>query len=301
MCIRDRIADCVKEKKIDGISDLRDESNREGMRIVVELKKDANPEVVENQLMKNTRLKITFGIILLTLVNNQPKVLGVKEIIEEYLKHRVDIITKRTIYELKKAEEKAHILEGLTIALNNIDAIIQKIKKSKDTEIAKNVLITDYSLSEIQAKAILDMKLQRLSNLEQEKIKEDYKSTLNDIDECKSILGSEERIKTIIRKEINEIKETYEDKRKTIIEEGSDEDLDIEDLIKPEDVVVTVSQAGYLKRIPIDTYKAQRRGGRGIIAAETKEDDIISNLFVANTRSFVLIFTNLGKIHWLKV
>lgn len=297
----EEIAENVKDKKIEGVSDIRDESNREGIRVIIELKRDANAEVVENQLMTHTRLKVTFGIIMLTLVNNQPKVLTLKEIIEEYLKHRVIIITKKTEYELKKAQEKAHILEGLLIALKNIDEVIRKIKASKDADEAKTTLMIDYDLSDLQSKAILEMRLQKLASLEQEKIRQDHRDILTEIKRCEEILASELMIKEIIKKELTEIKEKYGDQRRTIIEEGGDDDIEIEDLIKPEEVVVTESQAGYLKRIPIDTYKEQRRGGKGIIAAETKEEDVLCRVFVANTRSFLLLFTNHGQIHWLKV
>lgn len=300
--ILEEIANKVKDKIIEGISDLRDESDRDGMRIVIELKKDANETVIINQLFKYTRLKTTFGMLMLALVNNQPKIMNIKEIIKHYSDHRIEIIKKRTEYELKKAKEKAHILEGLIIALDHIDQIIEKIKRSKDTESAKNTLISDYKLSEIQSKAILEMRLQKLSGLEQEKIRTEHKQLLKIIEDLEDILQKHERIIDIIINELKEVIEKYGDTRKTQIDTTSEEtEFNYEALIKPEDMVVTISHQGYVKRIPVTTYKEQRRGGKGIIAAGTKDEDFIECLFTANTHDYILFFTNIGKIHWLKV
>lgn len=296
----EEIAECVKDKRVEGISDLRDESNREGIRIVIELKRDSQSEVVIAQLFKHTRLKVTFGILMLALVKNEPKVLNLKQIIEYFIEHRIEVITLRTKFDLKKAEDKAHILEGLIIALNNIDAIVQKIKNSKSSSDAETMLIEDYSLSEAQAKAILEMRLSKLASLEQQKIKDDHKNTLDIIAELKSILESDAKIRAIIKADLNEIKENYSDKRKTQIVHVDEEDFDMEDLIDKEDVVITVSQSGYIKRIPINTYKEQRRGGKGVIGQAMKEEDNIEHLYIANTHSYMLFFTNIGKIHWMK-
>lgn len=297
----EEIAESVKDKIVEGISDIRDESNREGIRVVIELKKDASSDVVMNQLFKHTRCKVTFGILMLALVKNEPKVLNLKQVIEYYIIHRKEIVTKRTQFDLRKAEEKAHILEGLIIALNDIDKVIEKIRKSKTVADAEKTLILDYLLSDAQVKAILEMRLSKLASLEQQKIKDDHAETLGTIKELKSILASEEKVRNIIKDELKALKETYQDKRKTQIVDGEEEDIEIEDLIEKEDVVLTVSDAGYIKRIPIDTYKEQRRGGKGIIAAGTKEEDTIEHLFIANTHSYMLFFTNKGRIHWLKV
>ncbi|MEK6886898.1 MAG: DNA gyrase subunit A [Nanoarchaeota archaeon] len=297
----EHIADSVRNKIIIGISDLRDESDRDGMRIVIEIKKDANPEVVLNQLYKHSALESSFGIINLAIVNGEPKVLNLKEILVNYILHRKDVITRRTAFELKKTEDRLHILIGLIIALNNIDEVVQKIKKSQGTQEALAMLISDYTLSEIQSKEILDMKLQKLSSLEQEKIKDEERHLKNYAVELKSILESEPKVMQLIKKDLLEVKEKYGDKRRTQIVEGNVDDAVEEDLIEKQDVVVTMSHAGYVKRIPVDTYRAQKRGGKGIIAAETREEDYIENLFTANTHSQILFFTNLGNVHWLKV
>lgn len=298
----EEMADCVKDKRIQGISDIKDESNREGIRIAIDIKRDANSNLVLNQLFAYTRMTTTFGAIMLALVNNEPLTLNLKQMLDEYLKHRKIMVRKRTEFDLKKAQEKAHILEGLIIALNHIDEVVRKIKASKTVEIARDMLMADYDLSEMQAKAILDMKLQRLSSMEQEKIREEHKGLLALIEELKLILASEQRILAIIKDELSELKEKYGDARKTAIElvEGEDE-LIIEDLIKEENVVVTISHAGYIKRIPAETYKSQNRGGRGVMAAGTREEDFIENLFIASTHSHILFFTNKGNVHWLKV
>jgi DNA gyrase subunit A len=294
------IARLVNDKKIPGISDLRDESDREGMRIVIELKQAANAEVVLNQLYTHTRLQDTFGINLLGLVDNQPKIFTLKGLIKEYVKHRQTVIRKRTQYDLTKAEDRAHILEGLLIALSHIDAVVQLIKRSNSAEEARTALMQDYQLTEKQAQAILDMTLRRLTGLEQEKIRNEHKGLLFLIEELKKILADEQRILDMIKKDLQELKEKYGDKRRTAIGEAV-EQIENEDLIKPEDVVVTITHAGYVKRISLDVYKQQKRGGRGIKAAETKEEDFLEDLFMANTHDYLMLFTNKGKVHWLKV
>ena len=299
----EQIADEVRDKRIEGISDIRDESDRVGMRIVLELKKDANEEVVQNQLYKHTRIQISGGIIFLAIVDNQPKVLNLKELIEHFIKHRIDVVTRRTAFDLKKAYKKAHLLEGLTIALNNIDAIIKLIKRAENSTIAKEELRKNYALSDEQSQAILDMKLQKLTGLEQDKIKTDYLETKQLISELESILASTEKIRGVVKSELMEIIEKYSDKRKTEINSNIeyDEDFDMEDLIPEEDQIITISSSGYTKRLNALTYKVQNRGGKGIIAATTKEEDIIEHMFIANTHSYLLIFTNQGNVHWLKV
>jgi len=295
------IASLVRAKKIQGIVDLRDESDREGIRVVIELKSGANPEVVLNQLYKHTNMQTTFGIIMLGLVDNQPKVLNLKQIIKYFIEHRQTVVKRRTSFDLEKAEEKSHILEGIIIALNNVDDVVALIKGSKSVEEAKSGLMSNYKLSDKQAMAILEMKLQRLTSLEQQKIKEEQKNLLKLISELKEILASEQRILDIIKKELEDIKNKYGDERRTQVIIGGESDIEIEDLIKPEKVVVTISHAGYVKRIPTSAYKEQKRGGKGIIAAGKKDTDFIEELFVANTHSYILFFTNLGKLHWLKV
>jgi DNA gyrase subunit A len=297
----EQIADLVRDKKVLGISDLRDESDRDGMRIVIELKRDAQVDIVLNQLMKYSRLKISFGLNVLALVNNEPKTLSLKNIISLFVKHRQRVVRRRLMFDLDKAEQRLHILEGLIIALDNIDEVVSKIKASKDTSSAVQMLINDYSLTEIQAKSILDMKLQRLSSLEREKLRNEHKELLNVISNLKEILSSEQKILDLIKEEIIQIKEKYGDKRKTDIIFEAEEDVDIEDLIEQEDVVVTISHHGYIKRLPINTYKQQKRGGRGIIGATTKEEDFVEDIFIANTHSYILFFTDKGQMHWLKV
>ncbi|MBW3019351.1 DNA gyrase subunit A [Candidatus Woesearchaeota archaeon] len=294
------IAHLVNDKKIPGISDLRDESDRQGLRIVIELKQAANADVVLNQLYTHTRLQDTFGITLLGLVENQPKVFTLKGLVREFVEHRRNVVRKRTEFDLTKAEERAHILEGLLVALNDIDDVVQLIKQSKSAEDAKKALMQDYQLTEKQAQAILDMTLRRLTGLEQEKIRNEHKELLVLIEELKAILADEQRILDLIKKELEEIKQKYGDERRTTISEAI-EKFESEDLIKPEDVVVTITHAGYVKRMSPDAYKQQKRGGRGIKAAETKEEDFIEDLFVANTHDYLLLFTNIGKVHWLKV
>ena len=290
------IADLVKDKRIVGISDLRDESDREGMRIVIELKKDANPNVVLNLLFKHTKMQDTFGIIMLALVNNQPQVLSLKEILNNYINFQKEVVTRRTIFELEKAQARAHILEGLRIALDNIDEVISIIRGSKTSEIAKNTLIERFGLSEKQAVAILEMRLRRLTGLERDKIEEEYSELMKLIDYLNSILASEEKLLGVIKDELLEIKAKYNDERKTQIEKVVN-DIDIEDLIQEEETVITLTNSGYIKRISADTYSAQRRGGRGIQAMTTKEDDFVEHVLVTSTHSDVLFFTNRGRVY----
>jgi DNA gyrase subunit A len=297
----ENIADLVRGKSIVGIHDIRDESDRQGMRIVIELKSDATPEVVLNQLFKHTRLEVGFGIILLGLVDNAPRVLSLKDILQVFIDHRKEVVTRRTAFDLKKAEERAHVLEGIIIALDSIDEVIDKIKKSKDVDSARGMLMQDYSLTEVQAKAILEMRLQKLASLEQERIRDEHKALLQLISDLKEILASESRILGIIKDELREIKEKYGDGRRTDIEENGDEEMLVEELIEEQDVVVTISHSGYIKRIPVDTYRQQGRGGQGVRAASTKEEDFIEHLFISSTHDTVLFFTSLGKAHWLKV
>ena len=290
------IADLVKDKRIVGISDLRDESDREGMRIVIELKKDANPNVVLNLLFKHTKMQDTFGIIMLALVNNQPQVLSLKEILNNYINFQKEVVTRRTIFELEKAQARAHILEGLRIALDNIDEVISIIRGSKTSEIAKNTLIERFGLSEKQAVAILEMRLRRLTGLERDKIEEEYSELMKLIDYLNSILASEEKLLGVIKDELLEIKAKYNDERKTQIEKVVN-DIDIEDLIQEEETVITLNNSGNIKRISADTYSAQRRGGRGIQAMTTKEDDFVEHVLVTSTHSDVLFFTNRGRVY----
>ena len=293
------IADLVKDKKIVGISDLRDESDREGMRIVIELKKDANPNVILNLLYKHTKMQDTFGVIMLALVNNQPQILNLKQILEHYIAHQKDVITRRTIFDLNKAKARAHIFEGLIIALDHIDEVISIIRNSETSEIAKNTLIEKFGLSEKQAVAILEMKLRRLTGLERDKIEDEYKELIKQIEYLTSILESEEKLLGVIKDELLEIKNKYNDERRTHIEEVVN-DIDIEDLIQEEEVTVTLTHAGYIKRISSDTYSAQRRGGKGIQAMTTKEDDYVEHVMVTSTHSDVLFFTNRGRVYKLR-
>lgn len=296
----EQIADLVKDKTITGIDDLRDESDREGIRIVIELKSGANSEVVLNQLFTHSRLQSTFGIIMLALVDNQPRVLNLRGLIGQFVAHRQLVVRKRTSFDLEKAKDRAHIIEGLMVAINNIEEVIQKIKKSKDTAVALATLSHDYRLSEKQAKAILDMRLQRLSSLEQQKMREEHTILLGTIRALGDILADENRILAIIKAEMTEMTEKYTDPRRTeIIEMGVE--TDVEDLVKPEEVIVTMTHLGYVKRQPTDVYKQQRRGGKGVIAAGTHEEDYVEEIFVANTHDNILFFTNHGQVHWLKV
>ena len=295
----ENIADLVKDKKITGISDLRDESDRDGMRIVVELKRDANPNVVLNLLYKHTKLQDSFGVIMLALVNNEPRVLNIKEILSNYIDYQKEVITRRTVFELNKAEARAHILEGLRIALDNIDEVISIIRHSKTAEIAKNTLMEKFALSDKQATAILEMRLRRLTGLERGKIEEEYAELMKQIEYLKSILASEEKLLGVIKDELSDIKAKYSDERRTKIEKVVNE-IDIEDLIQEEDVVITLTNSGYIKRISADTYSAQRRGGKGIQAMTTKEDDFVEHVMITSTHSDVLFFTNRGRVYKLR-
>jgi DNA gyrase subunit A len=296
----ERIAELVNEKKIDGISDLRDESDRDGMRIVIELKKDGNPDIVLNQLYKQTPMQESFGVIMLAIVDGQPQLLNLKQAIEVFIAHRKDVITKRTVFELRKAEERLHILDGLKIALDNIDAVIALIRQARDPGTAKEQLVQRFALSEIQAQAILDMRLQRLTGLERDKIIEERDETLKKIARFKEILADEREIFKIIVEESLEIKKLHADPRRTQIVDASTE-LSVEDLIVEEDMVVTLSHEGYIKRNAVNQYRAQRRGGRGKIGATTKEEDFVEHLFVASTHAYILFFTTSGRVYWRKV
>lgn len=297
----EQIADQVKDKHIVGIADLRDESDRQGMRIVIICKQSANKDFVVNQLFKKTWMQTSFGINFLALVNNRPITLNLKQMLRYFIDHRKEIIIRRTQFDLDKAEQRAHILEGLITALDHIDEVIRKIKQSSDASHAQDVLMQDYSLSESQAKAILDMKLQKLASLEQKKIKDEHSDLQITIEELKAILASDLRILQIIKEESQELIDKFGDKRRTSIEEGDFDDIDMEDLIKEEDVAVTISHDGYMKRIPLDTYKTQGRGGKGVIGAKTKDEDFVEHIFTSSTHSFILFFTDKGKVYWLKV
>jgi len=295
----EKIAELVREKKIEGISEIRDESDREGIRVVLDLKRGEMAEVVLNNLYKHTQMESTFGIIMLALVSGQPQVLPLKKILGHFIQHRRDVVIRRTRFELRKAEERAHILEGLKVALDNLDAIIALIRKSKTPEEAKQGLMNNYPLSEIQAQAILDMKLQRLTGLEREKIIKEYQDTLKEIERLKAILGSDALVTKIIKDELNEIKDKYADERRTEITAELKE-ITIEDLITEEDMVITLSHQGYIKRNPLSAYRSQRRGGKGLIGMETKEEDFVEQLFIGSTHDYMLFFSNLGRLYWLK-
>ena len=292
----ENIADLVKDKKITGISDLRDESDREGMRIVIELKRDANPNVILNLLFKHTKMQDTFGVIMLALVDNEPKVLNLKEVLTHYIAFQKEVVTRRTIFELNKAEARAHILEGLKIALDNIDDVINIIRSSKNSDIAKSTLMERFQLSDKQAQAILEMRLRRLTALERDKIEEELNEIMQYIEYLNSILADEMKLLGVIKEELIEIKSKYNDERRTEIQKVVNE-IDIEDLIQEEDVVITLTNSGYIKRISADTYSAQRRGGRGIQAMTTKEDDFVENVLITSTHSDVLFFTNKGRVY----
>jgi len=296
----EKIAEMVRDKHLEGIKYVRDESDREGMRIAIGLKKDQVAKVVINQLYKHTRMESTFGIIFLAVVNNRPEILTLKEILEYFVLHRKDIIVKRTRFDLKKAEARAHILEGLKIAIDNIDAVISLIKSSKSPGDAKNGLISKFSMTPLQAQAVLDMRLQRLTGLEREKIIEEYNAVLKDIARFREILASEQFVLNIIKDELVQIKDQYGDSRRTEIFEET-EDISIEDMIVEEDMVVTVSKDGYIKRTPASVYQAQGRGGKGKTAMGTKEEDFVAHLFVASTHHTFIFFTNQGKVYWCKV
>lgn len=295
----EKIAEHVKEKRIEGITDIRDESNREGIRIVIELRKDVQPEVILNQLFKLTALQTTFGVNSIALVNNEPKTLNLKEMITYYLQHQEEVIRRRTAYDLKKAEARAHILEGLKRALDNIDAIINLIRSSRTTEIIQQRLMDEFQMSDIQAKAIREMQLQRLAGLEREKIENELIQILELIADLKDILANEQRVLEIIETELLEIKNKYADKRRTEIIQGTF-DLEDEDLIPVEDVIISLTTNGYIKRMPVDTYKTQNRGGRGIKGMSTNEDDIVDSLIHMSTHDDLLFFTNFGRVYRIK-
>ena len=296
----EQISELAKEKIIEGIAEVRDESDREGIRVVIELKRDAMSEIVLNHLFKSTTMESTFGIILLAINNKEPKIFNLLELLQIFIAHRKTIIIRRSIFELEKAKARAHILEGLIIALDNIDEIIRIIRASKDTEEAKNALVEKFSLSELQAKAILEMRLQRLTGLERDKINAEYAELQEQIAYLESILKSEEKLKSIVKDELLEIKEKFSSKRKTQIEEDYDS-IDVEDLIPNEKVVVTMSHRGYVKRVLLKTYEKQNRGGKGKISGNTHEDDFIESFFVANTHDTIMFVTNKGQLYWLKV
>ncbi|MDA8338224.1 MAG: DNA gyrase subunit A [Nitrospiraceae bacterium] len=296
----EKIAELVREKRIEGISDIRDESDRDGIRVVLEVKRGEVPQVILNNLYKHTAMESTFGVIMLALVGGQPHILNLKRMLKHFLQHRRDVILRRTRFELRKAEEKAHILEGLKIALDHLDEIISLIRKSKTPEEAKNGLMTNYPLTLIQAQAILDMRLQRLTGLERDKIVKDYEETLKEIERLKEILGSEALVSKIINEELSEVKAKYADERRTeIVTETVD--LTIEDLITEEDMVITVSHNGYIKRNPLSIYRSQRRGGKGLTGMETREEDYVEQLFIGSTHDYMLFFSNLGRLYWMKI
>ena len=293
----EKIADLVRDKKVVGISDIRDESDRNGIRVAIDLRKDVNASIILNQLYKYTQLQDTFSVINLALVDNQPKVLNLKEILVHYLNHQKDIIVRRTEYDLKKAKARAHIVEGLLIALDNIDEIIKIIRASYND--AEEKLMERFDLSEVQAKAIVDMRLRRLQGLEREKLENEYAELLKTIEYLESVLASDELVMSIIKEELSEIKDKYGDERRTAFE-VDDEDFDMEDLIEEEDIVVTITHVGYVKRLPASTYKTQKRGGKGVTALSTRENDFVKHLFFTTTHHYIMFFTNKGKVYRLK-
>ncbi|ACF12478.1 DNA gyrase, A subunit [Chloroherpeton thalassium ATCC 35110] len=296
----EKIAGLVQQKKVEGIADLRDESDRDGMRVVIELKKDAVTQVVINRLFKLTQLQETFGVIMLALVGGIPRVLTLKETIQYYVNHRHEVILRRTRFELDEAERRAHILEGLKICLDNLDEIIATIRQSPDTETARERLMATFSLSDLQAKAILDMRLQRLTGLERQKIEDEYLELLKTIEGLRAILANEKLQMQLIKKELLQIKKTYGDERRTQIVYET-EDFSVEDMIAEEDVVITITHQGYIKRFPVSGYRRQGRGGRGISGVSAREDDFIEHMFIASTHHYILFFTSHGKCYWLKV
>lgn len=296
----EKIAELIREKKIEGVSDLRDESDRDGIRIVLELKRGEVPQIILNNLYKHTAMESTFGVIMLALVNGQPHILNLKRMLRLFLQHRRDVVIRRTKFELRKAEEKAHILEGLKIALDHLDKIIALIRASKTPEQARINLMTDYPLTDMQAQAILDMKLQRLTGLERDKIVKDYEETIGEIKRLKDILGSDILLSNIIKEELLEIKNKYKDERRTDIVEETTE-LTKEDLITEEDMVITLSHNGYIKRNPLSIYRSQKRGGKGLTGMETREEDYVEQLFIGSTHDYMLFFSNHGRLYWLKV
>ena len=295
----ERIAELVHEKKIEGITDLRDESTRKGMRIVIELRRDVNPHVILNQLYKFTKMEDSFGIIFLALVDGAPKVLTLKEMLQHFISHQKEVIIRRTRYELQKAEDEAHIVEGLRRALDFIDEVIDIIRSSKDDNTAKTRLIERFEFSDRQAQAILDMRLRRLTGLEREKLDEQYQKLLDEIAYLKAVLSSDKMVRTIIKTKLEEIKEKFGDSRRSEITLDTT-DMEIEDLIAEEDVVITVTHRGYIKRLPLTTYRSQRRGGRGVHGMATGENDFVESLFITSTHHYILIFTSKGKVYRLR-
>ncbi|MDH4069293.1 MAG: DNA gyrase subunit A [Ignavibacteria bacterium] len=296
----ERIANLVNDKKLDDISDIKDESDRDGLRIVIDLKRDANAGVILNNLYKHTQMQTTFGVIMLALVDGRPKVLTLKEALENFVAHRNDVVVRRSKFELEEAERKAHILEGYIIALDNIDAVIKLIKASKDTEAARVGLMKKFKLSEIQARAILDMRLQRLTGLERKKIEQEYRETIKLIERLKAILKSKQLQLQIIKEELLEIKDKYGDERRTEIVYKAEE-FSVEDMIADEQVVITISHRGFVKRLPVSGYRRQSRGGRGSMGASIREDDFVEAMFIASTHEYIMLFTDLGRVYWLKV
>lgn len=295
----EKIAELVRDKRIDGITDLRDESDRNGMRIVIELRRDVNPNVVLNNLYKHTSMQSNFGINMLAIVNNEPKILNLRDVLYHYLEHQVTVIRRRTEFELRKAEARAHILEGLRIALDHLDEVIALIRASQTTEAAREGLIERFGLSHEQAQAILDMRLQRLTGLEREKIENEYQELMKRIAELREILADEQLILQIISEELQEIKERFNDERRTEITVGEDSILD-EDLIPREEVIITITHTGYIKRLPANTYRSQKRGGRGVVGMDTKSEDFVEHLFVTNSHHYLMFFTDKGKAYRLK-
>jgi DNA gyrase subunit A len=295
-----KIVELIKDKKLDGIADLRDESDRDGLRIVIEVKKDFNPNAIMNFLFKHSPLQVTFGMILLALVQGRPQILNLKEIIQHYIDHRIDVVVRRTKFDLDKAEKRAHILEGLRIAIDNIDEIVEIIKTSENPDVAKVRLIERFVLSEIQAKAILEMRLQRLTGLERDKIEKEYRELLELIEKLKAILENKFMQLDIIKEEMDYVENKYSNPRRTEIIPRYDE-ISIEDLINAEDVVVTITHSGSIKRFPLSGYRRQNRGGRGVAGAQIKDEDFIEHLFVASTHDYILFFTDRGRCYWLKV
>ncbi|MBF0606099.1 MAG: DNA gyrase subunit A [Magnetococcales bacterium] len=296
----EKIAQLVREKNIEGISDLRDESDRDGIRVVIELKKDEMAQVVLNNLYKHTQMEVTFGIIMLALSGGQPHVMPLKTVLQHFLQHRREVIIRRTRYDLRKALERAHILEGLKTAIDNLDAIINLIRTSESPDVAKTALINNYPLSDIQAQAILEMRLQRLTGLEREKIVAEYEHTLKEIERLRSILASNALIAEIIKGELLQVKEKYADERRTEIVSDIQQ-ISIEDLITEEEMVITVSHNGYIKRNPLSEYRQQRRGGKGMTSMETRDEDYVQQLFIGSTHNYILFFSNFGRLYWLKI
>ena len=295
----EKIAELVRDKKIDGITDLSDQSNREGMRICIELRRDVNPNVILNQLYKHTQLQDTFGVIMLALVNNEPRVMNILDMLRLYLKHQEEVVTRRTKYELNKAEERAHILKGLLIALDHIDEVIKIIRGSKNVQIAKEELIARFDLTDVQAQAIVDMRLRALTGLEREKLESEFEELMKKIGELKAILADRKLLLGVIREEILLISEKYGDERRTSI--GFDEfDISMEDLIPRENIVITMTRLGYIKRMTMDTFKSQNRGGKGIKGMQTLEEDYIKELFITSTHHYIMFFTNTGRVYRIK-